>query len=70
MNTSLAINHDGVIQSEEFAPYTEQTRLQLNTSSAVSSNYSPKQLPHSLEIRNNEKEPWYIVSDGIVITHR
>jgi hypothetical protein len=61
MDQPLAINHDGIIQSPEMPPHTEQKRLELQPIS--------KLVPSSLEIKMKEKE-YYVVSDGIVFVGR
>lgn len=59
----IEINHNGITPSTETAPYTDSSKLILNPQ-------PPKQTLASLEIRQDEKEQWYVVSDGVVFTRR
>lgn len=63
METSWSIHPDGVIYSLDIAPNKEFPRIELKQEP----NPHPKQ---PLEIRYQEKEEWYLVSDGVVITRR
>lgn len=65
MSTVIEINHNGLIQSTESAPYSELPKLVLKPHVQF-----PKPSEPSLEIRYHEKEDWYIVADGIVFTRR
>jgi hypothetical protein len=62
MSSSLVINHDGVIHSSVYIPiHKELPRIP---------NASPKKSELLLERHTYEKEEWYVVSDGIIITRR
>lgn len=62
MSSSLAINHDGVIHSSVFIP----THKELPRISVA----SPKKESEHQKSEAYEKETWYVVADGIVISVR
>ena len=66
METTLSIHPDGVIHSLDIAPNKEYPRLELKPTNES----PPKQSIQPLEVRYQEKEDWYIVSDGVVFTRR
>lgn len=63
--SKIEINHNGPIQSTEWAPHTEQPKLILKPDPQP-----PKQPQPTLEIRYDEKEQWYVVADGIIFMSR
>jgi hypothetical protein len=66
METILSIHPDGVIYSLDIAPNKEHRRLELKPATEI----PPKPSTEPLEIRYQEREEWYLVSDGVVFTRR
>jgi hypothetical protein len=52
--------------SLDIAPNKEYPRMELKPTMDT----PPKQPSTVLEVRTQEKEEWYLVSDGVVITRR